>query len=472
MASSFAWSSLENGGAQITQIVVFFIAARILLPEEVGHASLALIITQAFQSIVSTGINAYVVGVPGVDHRSKDTHAFWLSVSIGLSQFIITASICLLCWSVTGRSYFPLLYLTASVANLVVALGIAHQASMTRALLMRSLAIRTLTSVLVAGVCGIGMAMSGFGAYAIVLQTLLQAIIGTSLLWYLSPWRPSKKLDVAGIREVLFTSRHMFSTGVLNFTVGNIDLAIVGWLLGAHAAGVYAVARRALFAFNGLISTALSQVSLSVFTSIRSSDPDQLATRFVSIIGLTSIITVPLFFGLSGLAEPFVRVLFGQRWDEAAPIMAILMPFGALQSLGVYNQSFVIAFGRPDLQTKLAAKYAIITIPLMIVTANLSLTAVALAYTLRGYLTFPMSIALVTKNSSITNRQYLEAIMPAFACAILVFLSMQISQRISPPDPWMKIMTGSVGGIIVYGAFVLTFSRGTLVKLWSLRRAP
>ncbi|MET3473687.1 PST family polysaccharide transporter [Novosphingobium sp. 1529] len=468
MASSFAWSSLENGGAQLAQVAVFFVAARILQPEDVGHASLALILNQAFQSIISTSINGYIVSLSDKSSKDAETCAFWLSVAFGILQLLVTAAVSAVYWRLTGKIHLPLLYLVAATTNLVVSLGIVQQAWMTRALAMRSLAIRTLSSVAIAGCCGIGMAVAGFGAYAIVLQTLLQAMIGTTLLWIFSNWRPGLAVSASGVRDVYRFTRHMVATGILNFSVSNADMAIVGTILGAHSAGVYAVARRALFAFNGIISTALSQVSLSVFARMRDGNSEDFESRFLKVISLTSIVTVPLFFALSGLSKAFILILFGPKWLEAATIMAVLMPFGALQSLGVYNQSFVIVSGRPDLQTKLAAIYAAVTIPLLALTAQFGLLALALSYTLRAYAMFPMSMALVTRRSGISHRQYFRAMSPAFLCGMLVGCTVWVAQIWASPSPFLQILAAVSAGTCIYFLFLMLFMRKTLAGLQRL----
>jgi len=265
MASSFAWSSLENGGAQLAQIAVFFIAARILAPEDIGRASLALVIVQAFQTVIAASINGYVITVPQDGCEAATTAAYRLVLALGLVQLVLVVAADALFVVLGGAPYIAGLFIVPALTNGLLALGIVHQAWLTRILAMRALATRTLVSVGVAGCCGIAMAVLKFGAYAIVLQALIQAAVGTGLLRWFSPWRPASSPKPADYRATWAFTRHLFATGALNFAVGNSDLVIVGLVLGVRAAGIYAVARRALFAANGLITTALYQVSLSIF---------------------------------------------------------------------------------------------------------------------------------------------------------------------------------------------------------------
>lgn len=467
VATSFAWSSIENGGAQLAQVLVFFIVARLLSPEDIGQASLALILTQAFQIIIGIGIEAYVVSLREEDRALGDSCAFWFSVAIGLAQFaavlIVGGVMTALAFETT---YIPL-YAVAALTNLVTALGLAQQAWLRRALMMKSLAIRTLTAAAVGGATSIALALLQFGAYAIMLQTLIQSGIGTVLLWRSSPWRPERRISLAGLRHMLAFSRHVFATGLLSFITNNADIALIGAILGAHATGVYAVARRALAALNGIITTALSQVSLPVFARIRDEGGD-LEGGFLSVIALTSLVTVPLFLGLSAFSSPIITLLFGTRWAEAIPIMALLMPIGALQSLGVYNQSYAFAAGRPDLQTRLALLYATITIPLIAITAHISLVAVAIAFTLRVYVTFPLSMATVTGISRITHRQYLLAVAPAFACGALVYLTALAAQLHSGQSPLFQFAAATLAGGIAYGASLLILARKMITPLVQL----
>ena len=463
MASSFAWSSLENGGAQLAQIAVFFIAARILAPEDIGRASLALVIVQAFQSIVSASINAYVVSAAQDRCQSATTAAYRLALALGALQLVMVIMVDACFVALGGKLDVAGLFMVPAVTNIVISLGIAHQAWLTRTLAMRALATRTLISVVLAGSCGIAMALLKFGAFAIVLQALIQAIIGTGLLWIFSPWRPVSRVTAVEYKTIMAFTRHLFVTGALNFVVGNIDLVIVGTFLGVRAAGIYAVARRALFAANGLITTALYQVSLSIFSRLQDSS-QELEKRFLGVIAGTSLITVPIFFTAAGLAQPLVRLLFGEKWVEAAPIMMILMPAGALQSLGIYNQTFTVSKGRPDLQTRLALANACVSIPMLIVMAQFGTIWIAIGYTLANYLVYPVSIALVVRSSRITTRRYLSAIAPAFGCGAVVGILIYCTQLLTGPTPLVKIVAAATVGVVSYIAVAFVLARQTVIS--------
>jgi len=470
MASSFAWSSLENGGAQLAQIAVFFIAARILAPEDIGRASLALVIVQAFQTVIAASINGYVITVPQDGCEAATTAAYRLVLALGLVQLVLVVAADALFVVLGGAPYIAGLFIVPALTNGLLALGIVHQAWLTRILAMRALATRTLVSVGVAGCCGIAMAVLKFGAYAIVLQALIQAAVGTGLLRWFSPWRPASSPKPADYRATWAFTRHLFATGALNFAVGNSDLVIVGLVLGVRAAGIYAVARRALFAANGLITTALYQVSLSIFARLQGF-ADELERRFLTIIASASLVTVPLFFASAGLAEPLVRLLFGEKWIEAAPIMMVLMPAGALQSLGIFNQAFSVATGRPRHQARFALAGALVSVPVMIVMALFGTIWVAIGYTAATYLVYPASMALVTGSSRITIVGYLRTIAPAFVCGAIVGLATYAAQRLSGP-PLIKIATASVAGVLSYCAAVLVFARATVVAMTRQVRIP
>ncbi|WP_428334133.1 oligosaccharide flippase family protein [Novosphingobium sp.] len=461
MASSFAWSSLENGGAQLAQIAVFFIAARILAPEDIGRASLALVIVQAFQSIVAASINGTIVSAPAEACEAITTAASRLVLALGAMQLALVIVAGAAFVAAGGTLSVAGLFVVPALANLCLALGAAHQARLTRALAMRALAMRTLISVGVAGCCGIALAVLKCGAYAIVLQALIQAATGTALLRYFSPWRPVLRVTAADYRAVLRFARHLFATGTLNFVVGNADLVIVGAVLGVRAAGIYAVARRALFAANGLISTALYQVSLSIFSRLQDT-PRELDRQFLALIASTSLITVPLFFAAVGLADPLVQLCFGARWIEAAPVMMILMPAGALQSLGIYNQAVAVATGRPHLQTRLALANAAVAIPVLIVMAPHGTIAVATGYTLATYLVYPASIAVVARSSGVTIGRYLFAIAPAFASGAVAGLAAYVAQHLTGPSPLIRLGAAAAAGALGYCVVTMTLARATV----------
>src|SRR5206468_5078421 len=68
--------------------------------------------------------------------------------------------------------------------------------------------------------------------------------------------------------------------------------------------------------------------------------------RTLAIIGLVGF---PLMLGLSAVADPFVRVLYGPKWLGLIPLLRLLAVVGALQLLTNPTGWIFVSHGRTDL---------------------------------------------------------------------------------------------------------------------------
>ena len=95
---------------------------------------------------------------------------------------------------------------------------------------------------LVGGVVGIAAAFLGYGAWAIVGQQIVIAVVSTFLIWFASPWRPHLVFSRASLRSMIGFSGNVFLTRILFYVNRNADNLLIGRYLGPTALGPYALA--------------------------------------------------------------------------------------------------------------------------------------------------------------------------------------------------------------------------------------
>jgi PST family polysaccharide transporter len=62
-------------------------------------------------------------------------------------------------------------------------------------------------------------------------------------------------------------------------------------------------------------------------------DTERFRRAYISALRAIAFVTFPMMAGLAMTAYPFIVVVFGQRWAEAAPLLEILAWVGLFQSL-------------------------------------------------------------------------------------------------------------------------------------------
>ena len=129
------------------------------------------------------------------DLRDEDrSTVFWLSAGIGLVLMLGGIALAGPLAGFYGEPEIKPLFAALSVGFLVSALGTTQPALFLRDMQFRVFELRQIAATIVGAIVGIGIALAGFGAWAIIAQQFAEATISTLLLWYLAPWRPSRDL--------------------------------------------------------------------------------------------------------------------------------------------------------------------------------------------------------------------------------------------------------------------------------------
>ena len=116
---------------------------------------------------------------------------------------------------------------------------------------------------------------------------------------------------------------------IVVFAVMNLDYAVVGNMLGPERLGVY------VLAFNlsgwpvGAFSSTVRAVSLPAFAELQA-DPLRHQESFGRALGMLFLPVVPACVLLGVLGGPLVRVVYGDRWTDAAAPLALLAVLGGV----------------------------------------------------------------------------------------------------------------------------------------------
>jgi O-antigen/teichoic acid export membrane protein len=340
---------------QATQIVVAVLLARLLAPEDYGLAGMVLVFSTLINVFSDLALGSALVQKREISDLDCTT-AFWTSTAGGLCFTLVGIALSWpMSWFYNEPRVEPL-FAVLSLSFVLTAMGTTQTAILTRRMDFRSLELRMMMAAVIGAIIGVTIAASGGGAWALIIQRIVVAAASTAMVWRLSPWRPTFNYSRGSIGKLGSYSRNVFSTGLLFYVSGNVDNIMVGRLLGAAALGVYSVAfNLILFPITRLV-TPVRMVLFPAFSRMQG-DPARMATAWTRVNRLVGSITVPLMLGLVVLAPDFVPVVLGPRWNDAIPIIQILVWVGLLQSLQRLNGSILQACDR----TGMLLAFAVVT---------------------------------------------------------------------------------------------------------------
>jgi O-antigen/teichoic acid export membrane protein len=334
------------------------VLARLVSPDEYGHAVIALILNVFAQAVTFQALGTPLVQKSQITRRHIRTAAT-LSGGTGLCLSVLTA---LGVSTVAGgllEARTASLLLLASPLFFVTGLG-----SVPLALLQRQLDFRTIGLIEVAsmgcGVCSsLVLAFLGLGGASVVLGAVVTAAASTALL------TRSAGVVVPGwhtgtARELLRFSTPTAVSGMVYAATRNVDYVMVGARLGAASLGLYWKAFQLGVDYQGKVSGVILRVAFPVYS--RATDLRHVDSMRRRIVRTHSVVLFPLLSLLIATAPVAVPWLYGQAWQRAAEPAQILAVAGMAAVVMTGNGALLTALGRPGLLLVLnVAEFALYT---------------------------------------------------------------------------------------------------------------
>lgn len=349
LRSAIGWSYLLTAGRIGSSILVTFLLARLLGPNEFGLVAMATVFITVAQTLIQQGLVSAIVQRDKLTPEHLDG-AFVVLVLAGLVIGGLTAAASPL-WALANRApELTAICVALSPLVLLQGLSIVPEAVLRRELRFRAVALRTLLASLLSGVVGVVLALAGAGIWALVAQQLVNAAVGLVVLWAVCPWRPSRRPRLAGIRDLLVFSAHSANAGLGLMLSSKTDVIFTGLFFGPVATGIYRLAARLPDMLVDVTVRSLQQVALPSLSRLQR-DRSALAAHLNQLQHLGALAGLPVLGVLAAAAQPLVTLL-GPQWAGTEVPLRLLCLFGAVNVYGVLLGPALQAIGQPG---KLAA---------------------------------------------------------------------------------------------------------------------
>jgi len=308
-----------------------------------------------FLAIASTfqdcGFTAALIQRKNCTHEDYCT-AFYFNLVISLAMYLtlyLGAP-----WIADFYKISDLTMITRVVAlSLVIqSLCAVHQTKLTIDLRFGIQSIVSIVSLLVTSAFGISLAYMGYGAWALVWQSVFGSLFNMMAFWWVSHWRPSLIFSKESFKRLFGFGSKLLCSGLINTIYGNLYTLVIGRKFSAADIGYF---NRAL-GFADLPTNTLGGIVLKVNYPILAKLQDDNA-RLLSVYGRlvrsTMFLLIPVLFGMAVVAEPMVKVLIGEKWLPCVPFIQVLCLGVMWNPLTHINLNLLYVKNRTDLVLKL-----------------------------------------------------------------------------------------------------------------------
>ena len=349
--AGFFWKAMESGGDQLITFFISVILARLLGPEKYGTMAIMLIFIAIAQVIIQNGFQTALIQKKEIGDEDLSS-VFWVGLLISTVLYLLIFSASPFIARFFGDPeitpmlrVLSLILFSGSVVSVEIAI-IARQMN------FRLQCIGTIIADLFSGAIGILAAFHGMGTWALVLQQLIKNIcLMVFLLWKLG-WRPQRMISVKSISSLFSYGWKVLASGLIDTIYSNLYTPFISRLYNATMVGYYNRANQFPQVIVNSMAQTLQAVMLPAFS--RTQDNESRGRLMLRrTIKMAGFVMFPAMFGIAAVAEAMIRMLLGEVWLPAVPLLRLCALSFSVWHMHVANLQAINANGRSDIYLKL-----------------------------------------------------------------------------------------------------------------------
>ncbi len=331
---SFSWNTLTVVLQVVVQLIYTAIIARLLLPENFALMGVVLSLMGFAEIFSQVGIGPAII-------QRKDLHpqhlsgALYTAIILGLS---FTSLFYFLAPAIAAMYHMPELTdvtRLVSTSFIISALGVVPKSMMIRELAFHRFFWASMISIVGGNlIVGLILAYSGWGVWAYVWALFAQNSLVTIMYWILQPvkfpltwkWKYTRELVRYGSGSTLFNA--------LNYAATKIDVAVIPMFARnmpgtdfseqMRRAGLYERSAYVVSLPITIVGKLSDNVMFSGMSSMQSDD-DRLRRAVLLAYHALSVIVIPAVMIAICFAPEITRLYLGNQYNEAIPILQILL---------------------------------------------------------------------------------------------------------------------------------------------------
>lgn len=344
-ARTLKWNTVDRISSQLLYAVVGVVLANVVSKADFGLVGVILMF-QAFAVLfVDSGFGTALLQKKEPTQADYST-VFWFNMGMSSAIYVLLFFCAPAIAHLFDRqeALVPMsrvMFLTF----IFTATGIVQTNQLMKRMEVKQIAVANIVSQIISGGLGIWLALTGFGAWALVWQSVSQAAIKSGWLWVTNRWLPALCFSKDSMRAMLKVGTGMFSSSLLNVASLNVYTFVIGIMYPMATLGVYTQADK----WSKMGYASLSQIFSTTFLPLLAKFQDE-KERFIRALRksnrVCAFIACPVTGFLIVIATPLFHLLFGTKWDAAIPLFQILVARGLLVVLIAQANTYLLALGK------------------------------------------------------------------------------------------------------------------------------
>lgn len=461
VAHTIKWNAIDKILTQALYALTGVILAKLLSQADFGLVG-TILIFQAFATLFVDSGFAYAL----IQRKSPTdldySTVFWFNLGVATLLYIgLFAAAPWIADIFKGDQRLVPLSRVMFLTFIINASAIVQTNRLVKRMDVKMIAVSNSLGLVASAVVGIWLAVAGYGAWAIVWQSIALAATKSAILWATSKWRPMVRFSWAALKSFFGVGSSVMATSFLNVLFQNIYGFFISNRLGMVAMGYYHQADKWSKMGVASLSGIMTQSFLPALSHYQN-DAERFASLTAKMNRFTSYVTFPCIGMLIAMSHPIFHALFGTKWDPSIILFQLLLIRGIFTIFSALYHNYFLSLGHSRLLVATealrdgAAVLAIIaTIPYLALSSDTSPTE-GIAIFLWGQvaasaLTWAITLVMAARKSRRSAAAFVVDMLPYLAETIIAVVAMLALKEVLA-NPWLLLLAqGCVGCLIYFG---------------------
>ncbi|TRX40132.1 lipopolysaccharide biosynthesis protein [Flavobacterium restrictum] len=458
------WSAIDKFGIVAVQIILEIVMARLLLPSDYGVLGVVAVFIAIGQVFTDGGFSNALI-------QKQDRTEIDFSTVFFSNIAIATVIYCMLFFSAPFIAVFYNLPILSSiirvicVAIIINAAVIVHRTKLSISLDFKVQAKYSLLSVTISGAIGLFLALHGYGVWSLVYQSVLLYTFNAVFLFLHLKWTPIFIFSKKSFNELFYFGSKILIASFIQAIYNNLYSVLIAKKFSTKELGLYSKSNQfTLFPISTLTSM-MQRVAFPYLSSYQN-DGEKLFSLNQKFTKMNLLLIAPFFFGLSALAEPFVRIVFSDTWIEIIPLIRILAIAYVFYPVIVNNMYLFQIMNKPKVYLALEVVTKISGILILLLTMKYGIVIMAFGLLTQQFLQLIITSVYLNKLLGKSVFIQLKMIVPHILICFVI-LSITLFGVNFMTTVLLKLLVGLALTVMLYFVFYFCFLKAEIKELYS-----
>ncbi|EPY4367979.1 TPA: oligosaccharide flippase family protein [Klebsiella pneumoniae] len=345
------WLLGSNTISAILQILQISLLAHHLKLSELGVLAIVNMVLMVAMILQDMGMSSYIVHMQEMTRRDQST-IYWINL---LLSFLTGCLVFVASWPIASFYNMPdltFLVMLASFNFLFLGSLSQYQSHYIKAkkviLLAKIEIISKIISFLFVLFSILKMELRTEAViYGLIINSFARLFL-MSLLGDKS-WRPTFEFNSAICKPVFKYGIFQLGSQILNQFRTQLDVIVIGKMLGADSLGLYSLAKDLIMQPLKLISPVINRLALPRFAEVQNQS-DKLGGAYLRGTSVILLFSMIIFFSIYLLGPVIIKILYGSSRMGVFNILPYMLLFGVLRPMGGLTGAVAQANGKTNIE--------------------------------------------------------------------------------------------------------------------------